>query len=89
MFLLALLVLSLTGLPIQNAISRHFEREADRTSLDVTQDPAAFIRAEVNLARSNLADLAPSPFVVGLLSTHPPVAERIRMAETFCPAERR
>jgi STE24 endopeptidase len=89
LFLLALLVLSLTGLPIQNAISRHFEREADRTSLDVTQDPAAFIRAEVNLARSNLADLAPSPFVVGLLSTHPPVAERIRMAETFCPAERR
>jgi len=83
LFLLAMFVLSLTSLPIQNAVSRTFERQADRTSLELTGNPAAFIRSEVQLARSNLADLAPPRLVVWLLYTHPPVAERIRMAETF------
>jgi STE24 endopeptidase len=83
LFLLVLFVLSLAGLPIQNAISRHFERQADRTSLALTANPAAFIRAEVDLARSNLADLDPPRPLVWLLYTHPPVAERIRMADSF------
>jgi STE24 endopeptidase len=83
LFLLVLFVLSLAGLPIQNAISRHFERQADWTSLALTANPAAFIRAEVDLARSNLADLDPPRPLVWLLYTHPPVAERIRMAESF------
>lgn len=83
LFLLVLFVLSLVGLPIQNAISRHFERQADRASLALTANPAAFIRAEVDLARSNLADLDPPRPLVWLLYTHPPVAERIRMAESF------
>lgn len=87
LFLLAMFVLSLASLPIQNAISRTFERQADRTSLELTGNPAAFIRSEVQLARSNLADLAPPRLVVWLLYTHPPVAERIRMAEAF-PAEK-
>jgi STE24 endopeptidase len=83
LFLLVLFVLSLAGLPIQNGISRHFERQADWTSLELTANPAAFIRAEVDLARSNLADLDPPRAVIWLLYTHPPVAERIRMAESF------
>jgi STE24 endopeptidase len=83
LFLLVLFVLNLGGLPIQNAISRHFERQADRASLELTRDPSAFIRAEVQLARSNLADLSPPAPIVWLLYTHPPVAERIRMAEEF------
>lgn len=88
LFLLAMFVLSLASLPIQNAISRTFERQADRTSLELTGNPGAFIRSEVQLARSNLADLAPPRLVVWLLYTHPPVAERIRMAETFGKSER-
>jgi STE24 endopeptidase len=83
LFLLVLFVLNLVGLPIQNAISRHFECQADWTSLELTKNTPAFIRAEVDLARSNLADLNPSRSVVWLLYTHPPVAERIRMADTF------
>ena len=83
LFLLVIFVLSLVSLPIQNAISRTFERQADRTSLELTGNAAAFIRSEVQLARSNLADLRPSPLVVWLLYTHPPVAERIRMGEAF------
>jgi len=83
LFLLVLFVLSLVGLPIQNVISRHFERQADWASLELTRNSAAFIRAEVDLARSNLADLNPPRPVVWLLYTHPPVAERIRMADAF------
>ena len=82
-FLLTVYLLSLLSLPLQNAISRHFERQADMASLVLTHNPAAFIRAEVTLARSNLADLQPSPAVVWLLYTHPPTMERIRMAEAF------
>jgi STE24 endopeptidase len=83
LFLLTLLLLSLLSLPLQNAISRSFEREADWTSLELTRNPEAFIRAEVGLARSNLADLSPPRPVTWLLYTHPPVLERIRMAEEF------
>lgn len=87
-FLLVAFVISLVGLPIQNAISRHFERQADWASLELTGDPDAFIRAEIDLARTNLADLVPPRVVVWLLYTHPPVAERIRMAETFAQERR-
>ncbi|MEK7204789.1 MAG: M48 family metallopeptidase [candidate division NC10 bacterium] len=83
LFLLVLFVLNLVSVPIQTGISRHFEREADWASLELTGNAAAFIRSEVQLARSNLADLVPPRAVVWLLYTHPPVAERIRMAEVF------
>jgi STE24 endopeptidase len=81
--------LNLVSLPLQSAISRHFERAADATSLELTRDPAAFIRAEVQLARSDLADLAPPPALVALLYTHPPTVERIRMAEAFAARHER
>ncbi len=83
LFLLVLFVLNLASLPIQNGISRRFEREADHASLELTGNATAFIRSEVQLARSNLADLTPPPAIVWLLYTHPPVVERIRMAESF------
>jgi STE24 endopeptidase len=81
--LLVFFLLNLVSLPLQNAISRGMERAADRTALELTQDPAAFIRSEVQLARAGLADLAPPRPVVLLLYTHPPTLERIRMAERF------
>lgn len=77
-----LFLVALATLPLQNAISRSFERQADLESLRLTENPKAFIQAEVKLARSNLADLNPHPALVFLLYTHPPVLERIQWAES-------
>jgi STE24 endopeptidase len=83
LLLLAFLVLHLTTLPVQQAISRAFEREADLESLRLTGNPDAFIASEVHLARANLADIEPPRPIVWLLYSHPPVLERIAMAEAF------
>ena len=77
-------VLLLTA-PIQHAISRAFEREADEASLELTDKTDAFIRAEVALARANRADLIPPAWAVFWFYTHPPVLERIGMGEAFRP----
>jgi STE24 endopeptidase len=70
-------------MPIQAAISRDFEREADLESLRLTDNPDAFIASEVKLARTNFSDIEPPRMIVWLLYTHPPVLERIAMAEVY------
>ncbi|HMI21886.1 MAG TPA: M48 family metallopeptidase, partial [Gaiellaceae bacterium] len=52
-------VFELVGLPLGAALSRRWEREADRSSLELTRDPEAFEAAHRRLARANLADLEP------------------------------
>ncbi|NJD68584.1 MAG: hypothetical protein C3F12_06995 [Candidatus Methylomirabilota bacterium] len=86
--LLLLLVLAILTTPIRMAISRAFEREADRESLRLTANPRAFIDSEVVLARSNLSDVDPPRAVVWLLYTHPPILERIAMAEAYLAQQR-
>ncbi len=78
---LTLLVLSLLALPLGNAISRGFERQADLAALELSGNREAYVRVEVDLARSNLADITPPRWAVFLLYTHPPVLERIAVAE--------
>ncbi len=77
---LLLFVLNLVTLPLQNAISRHFERQADLAALELTGNRQAYVRVEVDLARANLADILPPRWAVLLLYTHPPVLERIALA---------
>jgi STE24 endopeptidase len=69
--------LELVGLPAAAAVSRRWEREADRFSLDVTRDPEAFETAHRELATANLSDLDPPRPVYALLFTHPTPPERI------------
>ena len=84
---LVLLALEAAALPIQTAVSRAFERQADRASLQLTGDSAAFVRGEVTLARTNLADVTPPRPIVWLLYTHPPVLERIAAAEAYAAGD--
>jgi STE24 endopeptidase len=86
---LVLLVVSgleLAGLPAAAAISRRWEREADRFSLDVTRDPEAFETAHRELATANLSDLDPPRPVYALLFTHPTPPERIAAGRAWAGA---
>ncbi len=81
-----LLVVSLCFLvarPIERAFSRHEERLADQSALVLTQDPDAFIRLMVNLARHNRADVDPPAWVTFWFSTHPSILERIATARWY------
>ncbi len=81
---LVMFVLSVFGLalePLQNAISRHFERQCDRYALTRTGLRSAYISAFRKLARLNKDDPSPNPIAVFLFHSHPPIAERLAMAE--------
>ena len=67
-------------MPVQNAVSRSFERRADEIALELTQDPDTAIRVHRRLAFSNIADLDPPPLAVLFLYTHPPVRDRVEAA---------
>ena len=86
--LLLLLGLQVLGLPFGAALSRRWERAADRCSLELTQDLDAFVRAHVELARRNLSDLAPSRLVYLLLFSHPTAPERLSSARSWAAAHR-
>ncbi|MBI4872895.1 MAG: M48 family metalloprotease [Candidatus Riflebacteria bacterium] len=81
--LFAVFLMNLTSLPLQSAASRWMEAQADWMSLELTRHPDAYIRAEERLATRNLSDLTPSPFVVWVAYTHPPVGDRIEMGLRF------
>jgi len=76
-------VFELIALPLGSALSRRWEREADRSSLELTRDPEAFESAHRRLARANLADLEPPRAVYALLFSHPTPPERIAAARAW------
>jgi STE24 endopeptidase len=78
--LLVISVLQLLALPFEAALSRRWEREADRASLELTGDRDAFRRLHRRLATANLSDLDPPRWLYRLLFTHPTAPERIAAA---------
>jgi STE24 endopeptidase len=80
---LTLSLFSFVWRPVLNAISRYFERQADQYALERTQAAEAFVSAFEALAEQNLADPAPPRWVVIMYYDHPPIHERIAMAENF------
>jgi STE24 endopeptidase len=75
--------LEIVSLPLVAALSRRWERIADRFSLDLTGDATAFVTAHAGLARANLADLDPPRAVYVLLFTHPTQPERLAAARDW------
>jgi STE24 endopeptidase len=78
MFTLAVFQLVLG--PLQNAISRRYERQCDRYALERTGFRDAYRSAFNKLARLNKDDPEPNRLEVLLLHSHPPIAERLAMA---------
>jgi len=63
--------------PIQNAMSRHFERQADDYSIKLFKQPETTIRSLEKLAEQNLADPDPHPAVEFLFYSHPSIPHRV------------
>ncbi|HLX21471.1 MAG TPA: M48 family metallopeptidase, partial [Gaiellaceae bacterium] len=72
----------LAGAPALAWLSRRWEREADRASLELTGDRDAFVRAHLDLARKNLSDLTPPRLAYLFLFSHPTSPERIADARS-------
>jgi STE24 endopeptidase len=85
-FLLSI-ALQLVVLPLGAALSRRWERVADRFALDLTGDAGVFEETFRTLALANLSDLDPPRALYYALFSHPTVPERIafgrRWAEEY------
>jgi STE24 endopeptidase len=66
--------------PLQNIISRHYERQCDSYALRRTGLRDAYRTAFQKLAQLNKADPDPNPVEVFLLHSHPPIKERLALA---------
>jgi STE24 endopeptidase len=80
---LVLVVLQLLQLPLQNAITRHMEAEADWAALRATHDPAAGRKLFEHFASVSLDDPSPPWWDYVLLENHPTLLQRIEMARYF------
>jgi STE24 endopeptidase len=78
LLLLYAVIAGLLVLPVENGVSRSFERRADEIAVDLTGDAAAGVRSFRRLAFSNLADLRPPWIAETILFTHPSIPDRIR-----------
>ena len=80
--LLLAAALQLVALPLGAALSRRWERVADRFALVLTGDPTVFEETFRTLALENLSDLDPPRALYYALFSHPTVPERIAFART-------
>lgn len=71
---------SIIAMPLTNYLSRSFEIEADRFSLEIVEDKKSFISSMEKLAEINLADREPHPIIEFLFYSHPSIKKRIEHA---------
>jgi Zn-dependent protease with chaperone function len=80
---LVLTVLALLTAPVENAVSRRYEAEADWRALNATRDPAADASLFQELGRSSLEEPDPPLLDYLWLENHPTIAQRIAMAQAW------
>jgi STE24 endopeptidase len=78
--LLVVAALGLVALPLENAISRHVESEADWMALETTRDPDAAERLFQRFTRVALEQPDPPRWAELVTGNHPTIEDRIRMA---------
>ncbi len=74
---------TLLSTPLQNAVSRQVEARADVHALDLTGDPGAFVEMQRGLARTNLSDPDPPAGWQWFFGSHPALAQRVALAQTW------
>jgi STE24 endopeptidase len=83
---LAILILTVLGLataPIQNAVSRRYEAEADWRALNATRDPASARKLFESFERTSLEQPSPPLLDYLWLEDHPTLMQRIAMTERW------
>jgi STE24 endopeptidase len=81
--LLALVVFGLLVLPLQNAITRHMEAEADWMALRTTNDPGDAVALFRRFVPTTLSQPSPSTFSYLMIDDHPTIMQRIAMAKAY------
>jgi STE24 endopeptidase len=81
--LLVLAVFTLATAPLQNAVTRRYEAEADWRALQATHDPASARRLFENFGRTSLQEPNPGLLDYIWLENHPTLMQRIAMAERY------
>jgi STE24 endopeptidase len=81
--LLVLVVLNLLALPLQNAISRHLEAEADWSALQATRDPAGATALFRRFVPTTLSEPNASTFEYVMLENHPTIMQRLSMVAAW------
>src|SRR5271155_4646707 len=88
--LLLISIYSFIANPVQSAVSRHFEHQADQYGLEVTHglnpdSGQVAAQAFQILGEVDLSDPAPSPITVFMFYSHPTIPDRIRFSLTYDP----
>ena len=81
--LLVLVVLQLLALPLNNAISRHIELEADWMSLQTTRTPTASVQLFRDFAVTDVQEPDPPTWSYLLIDDHPTLDQRIALTEAW------
>ncbi|GAB4539212.1 MAG: M48 family metallopeptidase [Anaerolineae bacterium] len=76
-------IVTTLALPIFNGLSRYGERQADAFSLATSRKPQVFIDLFEKFAVQNLSVVDVPAWEKLVFYTHPPIVERIHMAEMF------
>jgi STE24 endopeptidase len=80
---LILVILSFGLAPVNNAITRRYEAEADWIALQATRDPGAAQKLFVQFVGTDLEDPTESWWEKQLFGSHPSVADRIAMTQAW------
>ena len=79
-------VVGIVSLPLANTYSRRRETAADDFAIATTDMRAEFISAMEKLAKQNLSNAEPHPFIEAVLHSHPSVSRRIARAQVGFPS---
>jgi STE24 endopeptidase len=81
--ILTLVVLQLVALPVQNAITRHMEAEADWLALQTTRDPKDASDLFSQFISTALSNPNPPTWEYLLFEDHPTIAQRVAMVRAW------
>ncbi len=81
--LLVVAVIQLVASPLQSAISRSMEKEADWKALTSTRDPVGARELFIGFSKTGLGDPSPPTWQHLLFGSHPTLAERVAFAQAW------